>query len=126
MGPVGIHLTRLRERIGDFETQEVPGNGCIVRIPNVALPVGWSKQQTQVTLVAPEGYPFAKPDCFWTDVDLRLANGALPKNSQLNNPIPGYGGNHLWFSWHVDPWNPNQNDLITWFTLIKRRLAQPQ
>jgi hypothetical protein len=126
MGLVTLHVDRLRQRVGNLHVQEVQGSGSIVRIPDVALPDGWNKRQTQVTLVAPEGYPFAKPDCFWTDDDLRLANGALPQNSQLNNPIPGAPGNCLWFSWHVEPWNPNQDDLVTWFTLIKQRLAKPQ
>lgn len=126
MGPIDIQLERLRTRVGEVVVQEIAGTGLVLRVPTVPLPAGWSKQQTGVAFVAPQGYPFAKPDCFWTDPDLRLANGNVPQNAQLNNPIPGLPDPLLWFSWHVEPWNPNRDDLVTWFTLIKRRLAQVQ
>lgn len=126
MGPIDLHIERLRARIGDVHVQEVAGAGWVIRIPAVTLPTGWNKQSTHVSLVAPQGYPFAKPDCFWTDLDLRLANGNMPQNAQINNPIPGVPDAMLWFSWHVDPWNPNRDDLVTWFTLIKQRLSKPQ
>jgi hypothetical protein len=126
MGVIETQLERLRARVGELRAQEVAGAGLVVRVPSVALPAGWSKPSTSVILVAPQGYPFAKPDCFWTDSDLRLANGNLPQNAQPNNPIPGLAEPVLWFSWHVDPWNPNRDDLVTWFTLIRQRLAQVQ
>jgi hypothetical protein len=126
MGPIDIHLERLRTRVGEVQSQEVPSTGWVIRVPSVALPVGWNKQVIRVSFVAPQGYPFAKPDCFWTDNDLRLANGNMPQNAQLNNPIPGVPDSLLWFSWHVDPWNPNRDDLLTWFALIKQRLSKPQ
>lgn len=126
MGPIDLHLERLRDRVGDVHVQEVAGTGWVIRISAVTLPIGWNKQSTHIILVAPQGYPFAKPDCFWADVDLRLANGNIPQNAQLNNPIPGVPESLLWFSWHVDPWNPNRDDLVTWFTLIRQRLSKPQ
>jgi hypothetical protein len=126
MDPVELHLARLRQRIGDATSQELPGTGWVVRIPGVHLPPGWSKPKTGITFVAPQGYPFAKPDCFWADADLRLANGTIPQNTQPNNPIPGLPDQLLWFSWHVEPWNPNRDDLVTWFAIIKQRLSRPQ
>lgn len=126
MGPVELHLERLRSRVDSATMREIPGTGWVVRVPEVVLPQGWSKPSTTVVFVAPQGYPFAKPDCFWTDPDLRLANGNLPQNAQMTNPIPGIPDSLLWFSWHVDPWNPNRDDFVTWFALIKQRLAQPQ
>lgn len=126
MGPIDLQLERLRARVGDVHVREVAGTGWVIQISSVTLPIGWNKPSTHVSLVAPQGYPFAKPDCFWADVDLRLANGNLPQNAQINNPIPGVPDAMLWFSWHVDPWNPNRDDLVTWFTLIKQRLSKPQ
>lgn len=121
-----MQLERLA-RIGAAATiQEVPGTGWVVRVCEVPLPQGWSKPQTGIAFVAPQGYPFAKPDCFWTDPDLRLANGNMPQNAQLANPIPGVPDSLLWFSWHVQLWNPNRDDFVTWFALIKQRLAQPK
>lgn len=124
MGPFEIQLEKLRDRIGPVIVQEIPGLGQLLRVINVQLPSGWSKQVIEVSFVVPQGYPFAKPDCFWADLDLRLANGNLPQNTRLDNPIPGVPDPLIWFSWHVDPWNPNQDDLCTWFAIIKRRLAQ--
>jgi len=89
MGQVDSQLERLRLRFGEIRAHEVAGVGWVIRVPQVVLPAGWNKQSTNVSFIAPQGYPFAKPDCFWTDADLRLANGALPQNAQLNNPMPG-------------------------------------
>lgn len=123
MGPIDIQLGRLRERVSEVVVQEIAGTGWVLRLPTIPLPDGWSKPHTEVAFVVPQGYPFAKPDCFWADLDLRLANGNLPQNAQLNNPIPGLPDPLLWFSWHVEPWNPNRDDLLTWLTVIKRRFA---
>jgi hypothetical protein len=64
-------------------------------------------------------------DCFWTDADLRLASGANPMNTG-GNPIPHIGVPHLWFSWHVGTWNPNNDSLLTYFYVIRRRLSDPR
>ena len=125
MGPIDLQLDQLRTRCGQVLTQDLQATGLLVRIPEVALPAGWNKPATQVLFIAPHGYPFAKPDCFWADADLRLATGAVPKATQLNN-IPGLQEQNLWFSWHVDPWNPNRDNLVTWFVLIRQRLADAQ
>lgn len=125
MGLIDNQLERLRERLGRAHCQEVPA-GWVIQIPTVGLPAGWNKSVTRVFFLLPQGYPFAKPDCFWTDPDLRLANGNIPQNAQLTNPLPGITESLLWFSWHVDPWNPNRDDLVTWVTLIKQRLSKAQ
>lgn len=97
----------------------------IIVIPGYELPSGWSKRIVDVKFVAPVGYPLAKPDCFWTDSDLRLANGNAPQNTGAN-PIPHVQGSHLWFSWHVGSWNPNSDNLLTYWYVIKRRLHDPR
>ncbi|MBX9794411.1 MAG: hypothetical protein K2Y02_08960 [Burkholderiaceae bacterium] len=125
MGPVDIHLDRLRAREPDLQVQELPDGSRVISIPHVALPAGWNKPQTAVHLVAPQGYPFAQPDCFWAEQDLRLSSGAFPQNANLTNPIPHLGQPMLWFSWHLQTWNATRDDLTTWLTVIRQRLAQP-
>ena len=126
MGPIDIHLDRLRAREPDMQVRQLPDGSRLVSIPQVTLPAGWSKQHTTVHLVAPQGYPFAQPDCFWTDADLRLSSGAVPQNSGLATPIPHLPGEPaLWFSWHLQVWNAARDDLMTWFSVIRQRLAQP-
>jgi hypothetical protein len=124
MGPLDLHVQRLVERVPHATAQEVHGHGTLISIPAVALAAGWNKPATEVHFFAPQGYPFAKPDCFWTDIDLRLASGALPQATNQGNPIPGLGKTALWFSWHVDPWNASRDDLLTWLASIRARLAK--
>jgi hypothetical protein len=102
------------------------GDGShIITIPSIQLPLGWNKTHTRVIFIAPVGYPLARPDCFWTDADLRLANGAVPQNTSTN-PIPNFPGQFWWFSWHLTSWNPNNDNLLTYLNVIKRRLSDPK
>lgn len=94
----------------------------LVTLPNMPLPSGWSKGTANVKFVVPNGYPYAPPDCFWTDSDLRLSNGAMPQNCQVGNVMPGQPDpNTLWFSWHVSSWNAATCNLITYVAVIRRR-----
>jgi hypothetical protein len=124
-GPVDLHLQRLREREPEMQVHQLPDGSRLISIPQVSLPVGWNKDLTTVHLLAPQGYPFAQPDCFWTDEDLRLISGAVPQNTNLTTPIPHLGRPSLWFSWHLQAWNATRDDLTTWLTVIRQRLAQP-
>jgi hypothetical protein len=95
----------------------------LIAIPDFKLPLGWSKQIVTIKFLAPVGYPFGRPDCFWTDFDLKLANGNPPQRTG-GNPIPNVGGQHLWFSWHLSAWNPNSDNLLTYVHVIKRRFNE--
>jgi Prokaryotic E2 family E len=124
MGPLEIHVQRLVGRFPDVQVSEVPGAGTMVTLPALTVPLGWNKQSTSVHFFAPVGYPFAKPDCFWADEDLRLASGALPQNANCENPMPGLGKRALWFSWHMEQWNASRDSLLTWLASINERLAR--
>lgn len=124
MGPLDIHLQRLVGRLAGVTYKDVPGTGVLVTVPSVTLPSGWNKPSTAVHFIAPQGYPFARPDCFWADEDLRLSNGAIPQASNCSNPMPGLGHGGLWFSWHLQQWNANRDDLMSWFAAIKDRFAK--
>jgi hypothetical protein len=125
MTPLEQQFEILRNCRADTTLQRLPDGSHLVIVPDVALPTGWSKPVVNVEFVAPVGYPLARPDCFWTDSDLRLCNGNVPKNTG-GNPIPHIGPGHLWFSWHVASWNPNVDNLLTYLNVIKRRLQNPQ
>jgi hypothetical protein len=124
MGPLDIHLDRLKARFNDAEVKPLQGNGTFITVPSVPLPPGWNKQTTAVHFFAPEGYPFAQPDCFWADDDLRLESGALPQASNVTNPPPGIPLSGLWFSWHLLKWNAGRDDLLSWLACIKDRFAR--
>lgn len=123
MSPVELQFQNLQQyEPGASLTPLVDGSYLVV-IPGIQLPNGWSKGTTTLLFIAPVGYPFARPDCFWTDQDLRLANGGIPQNSQLN-PVPNFAGQYWWFSWHLATWNPNSDTLFTYLNVIKRRLKE--
>ena len=125
MTPVQEQFEILRGYENGAVLQELVDGSHLITVGGVKLPSGWSKSETSVKFLAPVGYPFSKPDCFWTEPDLRLANGNLPMNTG-SNPIPHVGPGNLWFSWHVASWNPNCDNLLTYWYVIKRRLSDPR
>lgn len=123
-GPVTMQLEQLRERFGVADVQQVMNGVMLVTVPNVQLPKGWSKPSTTIRFIIPSGYPYAPPDCFWTDADLTLQGGGQPQNTGLN-PIPGCTDTVLWFSWHLTaPWNPNRDTLTTWMNVVINRMKE--
>jgi len=92
-------------------------------LKEIPLPEGWTKQSVEIRFIIPVGYPMARPDCFWTDLDLRLANSAMPVNANPS-PMPPDNVTYLWFSWHLQTWNPNSDSLVTYVNVIRRRLQE--
>lgn len=125
MTPIQQQFEVLRSVSAQATLMQLPDGSHLVEIPGYDLPEGWSKQQVTIKFIAPVGYPFARPDCFWTDADLKLRNGNAPMNTG-NNQLPYSPGAHVWFSWHVATWNPNNDNLLTYFYVIKRRLHDPR
>ena len=121
---VQSQFLELQRNYKDAQMRE-HGNGVVITIPGVELlPKGhWNKDNATVRILAPAGYPQAKPDCFWVDQDVRLAGGGVPVNTAFNDQV---GENLLWFSWHVGRWNPNVDTLKTYFNVVRERLRQPR
>lgn len=118
---VDQHFERLKANYPDAELAQHSDGSAIVTVPEVDLPYGWNKQRTTIRFVVPVGYPVARPDCFWADLDLRLKHGGMPGNTGFNN-IHNLS-QYLWFSYHPSIWNPNDDDFITYMNVIRRRLA---
>lgn len=123
MTPVEQQFEQLKTAHPNSTMVSLPDGAFLITISGFELPPGWNKSKTDIIFIAPVGYPLAKPDCFWTDLDLRLANGGLPQNSQ-QNPIPNCTDQRWWFSWHLGAWNANTDDLSTYFNVIKRRMHE--
>jgi len=126
MTPIEQQFEILRSSTAQPTLARLPDGSHLITIPAYELPDGWSKSRVDLKFIAPVGYPLARPDCFWADADLRLANGSLPMNTAPNPPLPYSPGSHLWFSWHVASWNPNNDNLLTYVYVIKRRLHDPR
>lgn len=125
MTPLEQQFEVLKGYNGEASLLILPDGSHLVSIPQIPLPNGWTKEYTEVKFIAPIGYPLSRPDCFWADFDLRLGNGGMPQNANIN-AIPHYNGSYMWFSWHLSSWNPNNDNLITYLNVIKRRLHDPR
>ena len=117
------HFDRLKERFPTAKYTPRADGSFLVAIPDFALIEGWNKATTTVYFVALPSYPYAKPDCFWTDPDLRLKNGGTPQSATVNN---SHGGPEslLWFSYHINAWNSNRDSLLTYLNVIRQRLNE--
>jgi hypothetical protein len=116
-------LQALREIFPNASIQSVGGGPSLVTVPDVSLPSGWNQLSTTVYFLAPAGFPMAKPDCFWADASLRLTTGAMPQNSGMT-PIPGLAQPQVWFSWHLQTWNPVSDSLITFVRVVQDRFLR--
>jgi hypothetical protein len=123
MGPVDqqVELLKKQKYYSKAAVEHRADGSALVTISDFPVPPGWNKSSTTIVFVAPAGYPQARPDCFWADEDLRLANGGMPANSAINT---GYGGPapKLWFSYHPSSWNANLDTLFNYVKLIRQRL----
>ena len=125
MAPLEGQLQRLVERHPGTSWVDCGVHGLLVNMPNFALPQGWNKHATQLKFLVPQGYPYAKPDCFWADSDLRVQAQPhqMPQATQINPIVPQTNG-MIWFSWHLQQWNPNRDDLFSWVACMRDRLQR--
>lgn len=125
MGPLKVHLQRLRARHPDASIATLDGGGAVITVPDISLPHGWNRSSISVHIWAQPGYPYSKLDCFWADPDLRLASGAMPRASGHGNG-PATLNSNVWFSWHTDHWNASRDDFNTWMASIRERLNKAE
>lgn len=123
MSIIDLQFDVLRRRFPAAELVPQSNGTYTVTLPDVTLPAGWNAPTTTVAFVVPAGYPQAAPDCFWTSVGLRLANGGTPQNTGTQ-AVQGVPADWLWFSWHPGTWNPNTDNLETYVNVIRRRLIE--
>jgi len=114
-----VELTAARQAV----FRQLPSGATLVTITGEPLGQGWSQTSTDIRFLVPVGYPMARPDCFWADQSLRLANGAMPHASNVQQ-IPEAAETALWFSWHVAHWDPNRDSLVTYLYVIRTRLKE--
>lgn len=119
------HIARevdlLRQDGLQVDASEIPGWWCVV-IHALRLPNGYSKAATEVLLKLPRAYPNGKPDMFWTDEDLKLASGEVPRRADVVECLLGKQWRR--FSWHPGNWRPGNDDLRTFVSFVRARLAR--
>jgi len=123
MTPIDRQIEELKLECPKATVTKLPSGAHLISIPEVKLADGWNRESATVLFVAPPGYPGAQPDCFWLEPGgVRLKNGNLPDRANDANPVPEVGPRGTWFSWHVQQWNPNRDNLVVYYKVIKQRL----
>lgn len=85
------------------------------------LPSRYNKSRTRLLLRIPRSYRFGKPDMFWTDSDVRLASGALPRQASAEQVL---GKEWLRFSWHAQKWDPSRDNLRSYLAFVEDGLSK--
>lgn len=83
-----------------------------------------SKSATELLIKLPRSYPNGKPDMFWTDVDLTLKDGRVPRSADQIETLLGMQWRR--FSWHPQNWNPGSDNLRTFLEFVNARLAKAE
>lgn len=108
-------------------THERLENGNVVIGAQLPLPEGWNKTSVSVKFLVPAGYPFGRPEHFYTEPDLRLESGGIPRLSQIGgpyaNPFPSKTP-WMWHMCHLQSWS-TRDTVLTYLHVIGRRLARP-
>lgn len=123
MASVGAGIEEAAEQLREkgFEV-EIHSDSDIpmLLLRSFLLPEGWSQEQTELLLRLPPAFPDAKPDMFWTESELRLADGSVPKQADVIQKYLGRDWRR--FSWHLSKWSPASDDILTFIEFIERRL----
>lgn len=123
---IARELALVRERYGAVDTGP---DGEWLILPEWDFPAGWNKESGRLLVVIPAAYPTIPPDNFFTDNDLRLADGTLPENSTVNQRQAG----EFWlqFSYHAESgdWKPHAeircgHNLLTFLEAVSARLRE--
>lgn len=115
---VATQLADLVSRYPEASIVQSDGNRLLV-VPNVPIGSGWSSVLTTVSILIPTNYPHVKPDCFYTESSLLLANGRDPVNSTIQSV---FGRQFRWFSWHLQSWDASSGSLYQFVNFCRRRL----
>lgn len=119
-GTLAEEIEDLRKDGHTIEVAEEP-NWIVLIFAEWPLPSGYTKSRTRLLLRIPRSYRFGKPDMFWTDGDLRLASGALPRQS---SPEQILGYEWLRFSWHAQKWDPSKDNLRSYLAFVDDGLSK--
>jgi hypothetical protein len=122
-GAADGQLEQLQARFAQARTHTIPDGGLVLTIPDFPLPEGWNRASAEICFVLSPAYPVAKPDCFFADEHLRLANGAMPANTRIQ-PHPLTREPAVWFSYHGITWKADRDTYLSFARIIERRLAE--
>lgn len=125
LAPITEGIERLRTRWPQAHFVTGPHGDNLIVVPSVVLPKGYQETICTVLFIAPAGFPAQHPHHFFTDIDVRLANGAHPTLTTPRgfprNVWPQWSECKRWH-WRLQMWDPNRSGLYTFMKVIQQRL----
>jgi Prokaryotic E2 family E len=130
-------IARLRTRWPQAHFEPCSSGSNLIIIPGVILPEGYDKTICTLLFVVPPGFPGTVPADFFTDIDIHLANRALPHHTvrwgKTLNAQEGCGNfpknqwpqweRCMWWKMRLQDWRPNRDTLYTYAQTARQRLA---
>ena len=113
-------LMALDGRSMPVQRHQQPDGWTFLVFTAYSFPPCYSRSTGELMLKIPPPYPAAALDMFWTNPDLRLADGRIPTNTSIENVL---GREWLRFSWHPSTWRPGRDNLTTYLCFVERRLG---
>lgn len=148
------HFDRLREKfpqatarvLGRVDidppvpSEEFTRREYLVTVSDLPVPTGWNRDKVTVYLIVPAGFPFKGTEHFFTDPELRLADGRMPyittpthfyyhfesRRYDILNWPEDVPGSVLWFHWRMHGWRPKIHDLVTCVRSVQQRFENLQ
>ena len=100
------------------------GPTIYLQFSNFPLPSGrYNLERTDLLIFTSVHYPYAGFDMFWTNPQLTLSDGTIPKQAEsIENHL-----NKEWrrFSYHPytnTPWNPSEDNVERYVEYVQQRL----
>ncbi len=108
-------------RADGFSVELVEGEGFAnVIFQDYPIPPSYNKASSDLLVKMPMSYPNGSPDMFWTDEDLLLADGQVPKEANVfETPM---GKRWRRFSWHPHGWSPASGNLRMYLEFVNSGL----
>ena len=83
----------------------------------------FAKDKTDVLILSTTSYPATAFDMFFTPDDIKLRDGTNPEGA---TPANQFGGG--WTQWSIhpyqnNPWDPNNDDLISFMSYVNQRFV---
>lgn len=114
----------------DYGEIEIGPNLDWIIFKHFKLPKGWNREQTEILIIIPPGYPVTPPDNFYVPIGFKLESGAMPQSYSESQTHVG----KQWgvFSVHIqkETWSPSSdilsgNNLLTYMiVVVEKRLKE--
>ena len=114
----------LRERYGEIEQGQ---DRDWLLFKHFRLPEGWNREETELLVLIPPGYPTTPPDNFYVRSGLRLEDETMPASYTDVQTVLGESWGQ--FSFHSKEWNPSMDlddgdSLLTFLLAAEHRLKE--